>query len=222
MKKFFKSILSLFLLFFSVTPMNITATETDYSKYIQEVYETSDGIEIILSLSEEEVQELSRDELDEIHRVATENFISENLQLTSGIELYSRPTYYNEYGEAQRKVFAGYAGNQPSGGNRFSTGGGFYYSDNGGPSVSIGVGLAGLGGLFEYISVSVTLGNSTTSGKFVTVPNTVDYFKLYIEKTYDCKPYITYYTNSSGETSIYFKGVSKILYSINQYAKKVS
>lgn len=221
MKKSFKIILCLFLILTVYVPLNIKANENDYSSYIKEVYETNDGIEIILTLSQEEMQHLSRKELDEIHRIAVENVTLNNIEATSNIQPYSRPTYFNVYGESQRKVFAGFAGNQPPGGNRFATGGGFYWSDNGGPSASVNVGLTGWDGIWKLVSVSVTLGNSSSSGKFVTVPNTVDYFKLYIEKTYDCKPYITYYTNSSGVTTEYSRNVSKIFFNQNQSAVKV-
>lgn len=35
------------------------------------------------------------------------------------------------------KTVSGYAGNQPKGGSRFPSGGGFYYGDSGGPSVAV-------------------------------------------------------------------------------------
>lgn len=221
MKKNFKIVLCLFLILTAYVPLNIKANENNYSSYIKEVQETNDGIEIILTLSEEEMQLLSREELDEIHRIAIENVTVNKVEATSNIQPYSRPTYFNVHGESQRKVFGGFAGNQPPGGNRFATGGSFYWLDSGGPSATVSVGLTGWDGLWKLISVSVSLGTSSSSGKIVDVPNTVDYFKLYIEKTYDCKPYITYCTDSFGVTTEYGRYVSKILFNQNQYAVKV-
>ncbi len=73
------------------------------------------------------------------------------------------------------------------------------------------------------LSTNKSLPNNLKVSSIVatSVPDTVNYYKLYVEKTYDCKPYITYYTNSLGETSIFAKGTTKILYNQNQYEKKV-
>ena len=73
---------------------------------------------------------------------------------------------------------AGYAGNRSISGTRFPTGGGFFWSGSGGPSVSASVSFG-----ITPISIGISLGNSSSSGKFVTVPNTTNYFKLRVQKT---------------------------------------
>lgn len=47
-----------------------------------------------------------------------------------------------EHFDYQYKTLKGYAGNQLSGGYKFPTGGGFYFSDSGGPNVSGSVSLS--------------------------------------------------------------------------------
>ena len=82
-----------------------------------------------------------------------------------------------------------------SGGYKFPTGGGFYFSDSGGPNVSGSVSLS-LPAPYNFVSISVGLGNrSTTSGLYVTVPNKTDYFKLYVEKEMEVRPYAIYKQN---------------------------
>lgn len=94
-----------------------------------------------------------------------------------------------EHFDYQYKTLKGYAGNQLSGGYKFPTGGGFYFSDSGGPNVSGSVSLS-LPAPYNFVSISVGLGNrSTTSGLYVTVPNKTDYFKLYVEKEMEVRPY---------------------------------
>lgn len=97
--------------------------------------------------------------------------------------------YKHEYGRTAYPSTSGYAGNQPSRGTKFPTGGGFYYSDRGGPSSSISVSFPKP---YDNISFSVDLGNSSTSGVFVNAPNKTDYFKLHVTKEYEVKPYIIY------------------------------
>lgn len=186
---------------------------------VSSIVATSEGFDVYLEMDNEEVEKLTREQLDQIHTAVIENYCYQAMiKNTNEVMPMARPTYENVYGTPIRKTFAGYAGNQPSGGNRFATGGGFYYSDSGGPTVSLSIAFASP---YGTMSVGASLGNVSTTGKFVTVPDTVNYYKLYVEKTYDCKPYITYYTNSLGETSIFAKGTTKILYNQNQYAKKV-
>lgn len=94
-----------------------------------------------------------------------------------------------EYGQEKTVFVGGYAGGQPSGGTRFPTGGGFFWSDSGGPITSASVNYSVP---FTNVSLSVYLGNVGTSGSFTNAPNTTDYFKLYITKEYKVKPYIIY------------------------------
>lgn len=130
--------------------------------------------------------------------------------------------YKTEYYSYQYKTVGGYAGNQAAGGYRFQTGGGFGYSESGGPSVSGSVSLS-LPAPYNFVSFSVNLGNNSSSGKFVTVPNTTDYFKLYVSKVVEVRPYAVYRARSGTENwELDSVGGVPITYSVNAYAKKVS
>ncbi len=90
--------------------------------------------------------------------------------------------YSSEIVDTKYVTAEGYAGNQPPNGVRFPTGGGFFWIDNGGPVVSVGVSFSGIP---YHFGVSLGIAStSNTVGYYVSVPNTYDYFKLYIYKTY--------------------------------------
>jgi len=131
--------------------------------------------------------------------------------------------YKHEYGTPKIAIVGGYAGNQGSAGTRFLTGGGFYYSTSGGPTASVSVSFPKP---FTFFSLSANLGNSSTSGIFVTVPNTYDYFKLYAEKEYEITPYVIYQNVWIDDFTGYqwvqvSGGHSKIHLGTTVYAKKV-
>ena len=94
------------------------------------------------------------------------------------------------------KWTGGYAGNQPPNGTRFQTGGAFFWSDNGGPSASTSISLS-LPKPFNAVSVSINLGNSSSSGVMVNVPDTTNYYKLYIYKKLYIQPFAVYTRNTS-------------------------
>ena len=159
---------------------------------------------------------MSEQELNRIFETIGDCYTINQSNITKG-----RFEYYNVYGTVQRKVFKGYAGNQPDGVTKFPTSGGFYWSDSGGPEISVSVSFVGIGDYLDFMSVSVNIGNSSTSGRFVNVPTTTDYYKLFIEKEFDCKPFVTYYKNSTGEISVKGRNVIKIFIRDVAYAKKV-
>ena len=130
--------------------------------------------------------------------------------------------YKTEYLPYQEKTVGGYAGNQLAGGYRFSTGGGFYFSEEGGPEISASVSVA-LPAPYNFISFSVNLGNKASSGIIVDVPNTTDYFKLYVEKDLELRPYVVYKkpVGQDGEWEIERSGVVPVVIRMNPYAKKV-
>lgn len=68
---------------------------------------------------------------------------------------------------------------QPIKGDKLPTVGGFYYSDNGGPSVSVSVAFPSP---YNSIAVSATLGNSAALGKYIEAPTKTKYYKLYVKK----------------------------------------
>lgn len=121
-----------------------------------------------------------------------------------------------EWGSVKKQTFKGYAGNQPTKDTKFPTGGGFYYSDAGGPTVTLSVAFPSPYGTMK---VSATLGNSAKSGRWVEVPTKTAYYKLYVEKVYEVKPYITY-QKVNGKWKKYTSGSNQSLYSVTASAKK--
>lgn len=123
------------------------------------------------------------------------------------------------YGPKKTVTLSGYAGNQVPKGYKFPTGGGFYFSDSGGPSASASVAYSVP---FTKVSVSVTLGKSSASGKFVNVPNKKNYFKLYVSKKVQVQPYIVYRrANSHSPWKVNYNGKVQSIQSVTSYAKKV-
>ena len=128
--------------------------------------------------------------------------------------------YRTEYLPYQYKTVGGYAGNQVAGGYCFPTGGGFWYTDSGGPSVSGSITLS-FPSPYNFVSFSVNLGQKSSSGQYVAVPNTTDYFKLYISKVIEVRPYAIYVRSATQDWTLYMVGAVPITYSISAYAKKV-
>lgn len=132
--------------------------------------------------------------------------------------------YKTEYLEPYREVARGNAGNNKPEGDRFLTGGGFYFSDSGGPTTTVGVNVQFPNG-WKWLSVSVALGNSSTFGKFVEVPTTTDYYVLYVEKTVEFRPYVTYRRPSGAGNEnaweLYTTGFTTAVVDCTQYAKFV-
>lgn len=110
--------------------------------------------------------------------------------------------YKTTYAEAKEKVFSEYAANQPTKGTKFSTGGGFYYSPDGG-NCKFDVAI---GGAYGVISVSIPIGKVTTSttGYFVTVPTTTSYYKLKVNKKYEIQAYAIYHKEWNDQTMSYY------------------
>lgn len=130
--------------------------------------------------------------------------------------------YKTEYLQDQTKVLEGYAGNNNPEGDRFATGGGFYFSDSGGPTAYDSISIS-ISGVARIISIGVSLGKSSSSGKFVTVPRTDAYYKLYVEKTVLVHPYVTYRRPSGAahadDWTVYTIGATQTVIDVNQYAK---
>lgn len=159
----------------------------------------------------------SQDEVDK----ELKSLIDKELKQLKGITRSSvNPNNWKTvYGTKKTVTLKGYAGNQLPGGRKFPTGGGFYFSDSGGPTVSVSVSYSSP---YVPVSVSVGLGNSSTSGQFVTVPNKTNYFKLYVSKDVQVQPYIVYQrTNSSSPWKVYYRGKVQTVQRASAYAKKV-
>lgn len=127
-----------------------------------------------------------------------------------------------EYGSSKTVTVSGYAGNQESGGKRFKTGGGFYYSDSGGPSVSFSVSFPWP---LDIASGSIGLGKSGSSGVFVSVPSKKYFYKLYITKKVKVTPHITYKREKNSKGKYVWKkwssGHNSVVTSTTYEAKKV-
>jgi len=118
-----------------------------------------------------------------------ENQINAILEERKKEDILINPTagdyiYTSEVVSIKTKVVSGYAGNQLSGGYQFPTGGGFFFSDSGGPEVS---GSINFDTPVKIVSFSVGLGNKGTTGQYITAPNKTDYFKLYVSKTVEIR-----------------------------------
>lgn len=114
----------------------------------------------------------------------------------------------------------GYAGNQPSGGTRFHTKGGFYWSNNGGPTISIGGGFAGFSFSFGLGNVS----SKGSSGYITYAPNTKQYFKLYVRKNFKTQKLAIYghpYGHQNGPKQFLYYGYTSAFTSYDAYAKAV-
>lgn len=106
--------------------------------------------------------------------------------------------------QTQYITIDGNAGGQPKGGTRFPSGGGFFWSDKGGPRVSASVSFS------EHspkVKVSANLGVVGSVGKvspLIKVPNTKDFFQLYVSKTIKVQQINIYRINrKTGKTTLW-------------------
>ena len=115
----------------------------------------------------------------------------------------------------------GYAGNQLPGGYQFPTGGGFYYSPAGGPTVSGSITVS-LPAPFNVCSFSINLGTTGSFGTFINVPSTTGYYKLYVSQTMRVVPYKIFRARvGTNNWQLYNCGSGASLYDSDQYAVRV-
>ena len=134
--------------------------------------------------------------------------------------------YKIEYLSKQYKTLGGDAGNQATGGYQFPTGGGFWFTDSGGPSVSGSIYLS-LPSPYNCLSFSINLGQKGVSGLFVSVPDTIHYYKLYVSKRLELTPYIMYRKlvgaqHDSDPWEFDYAGLLKSVYSVSAYARRIN
>lgn len=180
----------------------------------------SDGKTVIFQMTEEEIEAEHKRQIEaEVFRLTK----SSNLKDDGVIRPFDDPSDYRiEYGTRKVGSVEGFAGNQTTG-VRFPTLGGFYYSTSGGPTTTLNLSFPEP---YDWLSLSVPLGNKSTSGIYVAAPNTTDYFKLSVIKDYSVQPYIvyryTYDTNLGYNTWQVFNKSHNITHVGTQaYAKKV-
>ena len=155
---------------------------------------------------------------------AFEKAMSEILENMEQKNLFARGPRYHykaEYKPYKYKTLSGYAGNQVVGGYKFPTGGGFWFTDSGGPEVKGSVNV-GLPAPFNVVSVSINLSKKGTSGLWVSAPSTSSYYKLYVSKKMELRPYITYRAPVGTENwEVYVGGAVQAVYSVTASAKKL-
>lgn len=133
----------------------------------------------------------TKEERDAIHEKAMEEIMSEIIKNDS-VARGPQYHYRSDFLPYEYKYLSGFAGNQLRDGYKFPTGGGFYYSDSGGPSVSGSFNVS-LPKPYDVVSLSVNLGvKSDSGGQFVIAPSTTKFYKLYVTKKIEVRPHITY------------------------------
>lgn len=113
--------------------------------------------------------------------------------------------YKTVYGEDFTRTFTGYPSGQPTKGYSFpQAGGAVYFSNSGGPTVTL---TASLGGVYGNIAISTNLGKMATTGYLVNIPKSNNFYKVKVSKTLKFRPYITYRRNkgSSDAWEVYVK-----------------
>lgn len=146
-------------------------------------------------------------------------------KLKEEIEPHSQYSYEykTEYSPIKYVTVSGELGGQPPGGSQFESGGGFYYSRDGGPTVTANVSI----GLPEIPSITfgVSLGYVTegVSGYFINVPDRINHYKAYAEKTYEVQVVASYrrLRHSNDPWKLYTQTPLITLYSQAFSAKKV-
>lgn len=117
------------------------------------------------------------------------------MQKTNDIRSARMSEWYVEYSSPVYVHATGYAGNQPAKGKSFGdSGGSFFYSASGGPSVSV---TATIGGAWGNISFSIPIGQCADNTSYIINVPGRGYYKLWVDKTICVKPY-TLYTKQSG------------------------
>lgn len=125
----------------------------------------------------------------------------------------------NEYGTKKTVTVGGFAGNQNSGGYKFPTGGGFYFSDSGGPTASVTVTFPTK---FGKVTATANLGKKSSAGIFVTAPTKTRYYKLHIAKKVEVQPYITYTRKDRNSAwKVYYRGKVQAVKGVIASAKAV-
>lgn len=155
---------------------------------------------------------------EEAQKANIQEQIEAQFNKVSGLRSPTWVNYTYKTIETKYPTVSGYAGGQPTGGTKFSSGGGFSWASSGGPSVSVSAGWGG-------VSVSANLGKAskTSVGYSVAAPNKTNYFKLHVSKKYKVQKVAVYacpYTQPNKPQFQYYT-YPKTFYSQDLSAKKV-
>lgn len=131
--------------------------------------------------------------------------------------------YKVEWGSSKNVTKGGYPGGQPSGGVKFSKpGGAFSWNPSGGPSVSASVSFSAP---YKGGSISIDLGIAQAGSglQYVqNVSNYTNYVKLYVNKTMQVKPYVTYRIHkTTGKKEVWTTGYNELMASFEFKVYKV-
>lgn len=201
MKKLFALILSM-LMVITCTEETAYATEEDTQEKV-----------VLYSTTEEERDRIYEAEIEKIMSDLNKN------NQARGPKYH----YKSENLPSVDKIVGGLAGNQEERGYRIEVGGSLYYSDSGGPAITGSVALS-LPSPYNRVSFSINLGvRSEGIGMAINVPNGKDFFKIWIDKTVEIRPYIVYRKRSGmdGEWEIDHCGSVPVVVAISATLIKV-
>lgn len=177
MKKLLIFVVSFLMVFTVIVPVSAQESNDTYIYY----------------LSENEVEANLNEDF--------ENII-ESLSSTKSARIPEYSSYkYEEQTPVYRSV-SGWAGNCPVGGVQYPKGGMIYWNPNGGPSVSVSLGVS-----YGNVSIGLSLGvrSDSTTAYLTEVPAGNNYYRLWVEPTYKIVPTKVYgkKVGSSSYTYLY-------------------
>lgn len=215
MKKLFLGTLLLAIITLN-SPNNVSAAVNDSEDVSIEnlntglIVQKNDDGSITETLSEEEQNNNIQQQI--------QAQINAEIQKNSMLRSPTWVNYSYKTVETKYPVVKGYAGGQPVGGSKFSTGGGFSWNSSGGPNVSVGVGWGG-------VSVAANLGKASKStvGYSVAAPNKTNYFKLHVAKKYKVQKVAVYACpyGQPNKPQFQYYSYPKTFYSQDLSAKKI-
>lgn len=201
-----KKTLSIIIILIIVLPvmiLNANAAQNSLDGQSVVVYEnTMTEEEQIADSRQQIIDQLEAQELD-ISEFAVSFGVDEDI-----MPLNDPDDYKHVSGTSKTVPVTGDAGNQPSGGTRFETGGAFFYVDSKGPEVTVSINLVFPTGKGYSFPLSVTLGivgpsSGGVAGYIVNVPETQGFYKCQVTKTYRVTPYVIYHRSFDEPTWSY-------------------
>ena len=202
-----------------------THSQEDLAKEISDSYNNPQLSKQLSSIDQFDVtyyeNKVNQKEDELLNQYAVLNSVKHDSQGSTVIKMEDGEYKY-KYSDWKSVTRSHLAGNQPATkGYKFPTGGGFYYSNSGGPSTSVSVSF-GVG--FQNVAFSISFGQraSGVTGVFINAPSKKYYYKLAVKKTYRVRSYIIYRRQTSNSSWYKYSGGSqKELTHQVQWAKKM-